>query len=167
MHAQTIVARLLSPCLDRLHAKRAQVLIEVIAALLFGGRASLSAMALHLARPCAFKHRLKCIDRLLGNTALHRCRADLYRALAQQWLQDIPHLLLVVDWSDATLDQHWHLLRASVVVEGRSVTLYEEVHPQSRLGHPRVHRTFVRQLRGMIPAGCQVTVMTDAGFHSP
>lgn len=167
MHAQTIVARLLSPCLARLHAKRAQALTEVIAALLCGGRASLSAMALHLARPCAFKHRLKCIDRLLGNTALHGCRADLYRALAEQWLQDIPHLLMVVDWSDLTPDQRWHLLRASAVVEGRSVTLYEEVHPQSRLGHPQVHRAFVRQLRRLIPAGCQVTVMTDAGFHSP
>lgn len=167
MHTQTIIARLLSPCLAHLHAKRAKALLGVIEALLCGGCASLSAIALHLSRPCAFKHRLKCIDRLLGNTALHRCRADLYRALAQQWLQDIPHLLLVVDWSDITPDQRWHLLRASVVVKGRSVTLYEEVHPQTRLGHPQVHRAFVRQLRWLMPVGCQVTVMTDAGFHSP
>lgn len=167
MYAHTMVARILAPCLDILHAKRAQALIGITEALLSGGRASLSAMALHLPRPCAFKHRLKCIDRLLGNTALQHSRADLYQALARQWLQGVTQILVVVDWSVLTQDQRWHLLRASVVVEGRSVTLYEEVHPQTRFGHPHVHRAFVRQLRRMIPAGCQIIVMTDAGFHAP
>jgi len=32
--------------------------------------------------------------------------------------------LVVIDWSDVTADQQWRLLRASVAVEGRSVTLY-------------------------------------------
>ncbi len=167
MHVLTMVARVLAPCLEILHAKRAQALMGVTAALLCGGRASLSAVALHLSRPCAFKHRLKCVDRLLGNTALHRRRADLYQAMAQQWLQGVTQWLVVVDWSVVTPDQRWHLLRASVVLEGRSVTLYEEVHPQQRLGHPQVHRAFVRQLRRLIPSGCHVIVMTDAGFHSP
>lgn len=167
MHVPTMIARILAPCLINLHAKRAQALISVTEALLYGGRASLSAVALHLSRSCAFKHRLKCVDRLLGNAALHRRRADLYQALAQRWLHGVTQWLVVVDWSVVTPDQRWHLLRASVVLEGRSVTLYEEVHPQQRLGHPQVHRAFVRQLRRLIPPGCHVIVMTDAGFHSP
>ena len=55
MHAHTMVARILAPCLDILHAKRAQALIGITEALLSGGRASLSAMALHLPRPCSAK----------------------------------------------------------------------------------------------------------------
>jgi len=167
MHAHAIVARVLAPCLESLHAKRARAMTDMVEALLQGGRASLSAIAQHLPRPCTFKHRLKAVDRLLGNAGLHQHRAELYQALAQHWLHGMRHWLVVVDWSDLTLDQHWHLLRASVVVEGRSVTLYEEVHPQKRLGHPAVHRRFVQRLRHMIPAGYQVIVMTDAGFHSP
>lgn len=167
MHAHTMVARALAPCLSILHSKRAKALVDVTEALLIGSRANLSAMALNLSRPCAFKHRLKCVDRLLGNVALHRSRVDLYRVLAGLWLQGVTQWLVVVDWSDATPDQRWHLLRASVVLEGRSVTLYEEIHPQKRLGHPAVHRAFVRRLSCMIPAGCQVIIMTDAGFHAP
>jgi hypothetical protein len=57
-------------------------------------------------------------------------------------------------------------LRASVVVEGRSVTLYEEVHPQRRYGHPEVHRQFLLRIAALLPAGCVPIVMTDAGFHA-
>lgn len=145
----------------------ARALTGTVAALLSGVRASLSAIALHLSRSCAYKHRIKAVDRLLGNAELHRYRPELYQALAQRWLDGVTHWLVVVDWSDLTEHQRWHLLRASVVVKGRSVTLYEEVHPQKRLGHPAVHRGFVQRLRQMLSVGCQVIVMTDAGFHSP
>ena len=167
MHAQGIVARVLGPCLVCLHAKRVAALTRAVAALLRGGTASLSAVALHLHSRTAFKHRLKSIDRLLGNLALQRSRFDLYRRLAQQWMHDVDQWLIVVDWSDATLDQRWQLLRASVVVEGRSVTLYEEVHPRHKLGNPTVQRTFLARMAEIIPPGVKVIVMTDAGFNAP
>jgi ribosomal protein L34 len=167
MHAEGIVARILNPCLAALHAKRAAALTRATAALLRGGITSLSAIALYLGRGIAFKHRLKSIDRLLGNRALHQERVEVYRRLAQQWLRDVEHWLIVVDWSDVTPDQRWQWLRASIVVEGRSVTLYEEVHPQKKLGAPRVHRAFIRRLVSIVPAGGRVVVMTDAGFHAP
>lgn len=72
----------------------------------------------------------------------------------------------MVDWSDLTRDQRWHLLRASVVVEGRSITLYEEVHPQKLLGNPKVHRCFLQRLAQVAPLGCKAIVMTDAGFQA-
>jgi hypothetical protein len=37
----------------------------------------------------------------------------------------------IVDWSPLTDDQSQQLLRASLPVGGRSITLYEEVHPDS------------------------------------
>lgn len=167
MHAQGIVARILGPCLTGMHAKRTAALTRAIAAVLRGGTVSLSAVALHLGHGIALKHRLKSVDRLLGNPVLHRMRADLYRRLAQHWLKDINHWLIVVDWSDMTVDQRWQLLRGSVVVEGRSVTLYEEVHPRQKLGNPTVQRAFLERLAHIVPPGAQVIVMTDAGFHAP
>jgi hypothetical protein len=46
MHAQGIIARVLGPCLTGVHAKRAEALLRATAALLCGGRADLSAIAL-------------------------------------------------------------------------------------------------------------------------
>jgi len=104
---------------------------------------------------------------LLGNGALHAVRAELYAALAARWLTGVRQLLLVIDWSDLTPDQRWHCLRASVAVEGRSLTLYEEVHPQARLNNAQVHRRFLSRVAELLPPGCEPIVMTDAGFHSP
>lgn len=87
--------------------------------------------------------------------------------MAHLWLQDLPRVLLVVDWSDLSADQLWQSLRASVVVQGRSITLYEQVHPQKKLSNALVHRQFLEQLARILPPGCKPIVMTDAGFHSP
>lgn len=166
MHAETILARVLAPCLISLHAKRASALLRATAGLLHGGITSLSAIALSLGGGITLKHRLKSVDRLLGNSGLHRSFGELYRCIALHWLKDLPQILIVVDWSDLTRDQLWQLLRASVVVEGRSVTLYEEVHPQKLLANPGVHRKFLRRLAQILPPGCKPIVMTDAGFHA-
>ena len=166
MQAWKIVAAIVEVCRDGLHAKRAAALRRAVAALVAGGVLSLSALALRLNGPTALKHRIKSVDRLLGNRALHKQRPELYAALARRWLAGLRTVMLVVDWSDATRDQRWQWLRASVVVEGRSVTLYEEVHPQKRYAHRRVHRQFLARVAAILPAGCVPIVMTDAGFQS-
>jgi hypothetical protein len=149
-----------------MHVKRAQSLQRAVVALLFGGVLSLSALALTMRSQARYKHRLKSIDRLLGSVAVQSARFELYAALASRWLSGLEHVLLVVDWSDLTPDQRWQWLRASVVVEGRSQTLYEEVHPQRRYGHPQVHRQFLLCVAKLLPPGCVPIVMTDAGFHA-
>jgi hypothetical protein len=167
MHAEAIVTRVLGPCLGSMHSKRAGALLRASAALVRGGTTSLSAIALWLGGATTLKHRLKSVDRLLGNTGLQQQRWEVYRSVAQCWGKDLPQILLVIDWSDLTRDQHWQLLRASVAVEGRALTLYEEVHSQKRLGNPKVHRQFLRRIQAMLPVGCKPILMTDAGFHAP
>jgi ribosomal protein L34 len=167
MHAEAIVTRVLGPCLGSMHTKRAGALLRASAALLRGGTTSLSAIALRLGGATTLKHRLKSVDRLLGNTGLQQQRWEVYRSLAQRWGEHLPQILVVIDWSDLTRDQRWQLLRASVAIEGRALTLYEEVHPQKRLNNAQVHRRFLRRIHAMLPAGCTPIVMTDAGFHAP
>ena len=166
MHAGSIVARVVGPCLHGLHAKRAAACQRVVAAVVLGAALSLSAIALGVRSAAGYRHRVKSVNRLLGNVALHAVRAELYAALAARWLSGVGQLLLVIDWSDLTPDQRWHWLRASVAVEGRSVTLYEEAHPQYRLGNPKVHRQFLARVAELLPAGCEPIVMTDAGFRA-
>ena len=166
MHAKLIVARVLNPCLSELHAKRAAALQRSVAAVLLGGALSLSSIALAMSGAVGLRHRVTRVDRLLGFGGLQEARTSIYGGLAHLWLCGLPQVLLVVDWSDLTADQRWHWLRASVAVNGRSVTLYEEVHPQRLYGNRDVHRRFLLHVAQMLPAGCVPIVMTDAGFHS-
>ncbi|UCD69249.1 MAG: IS4 family transposase, partial [Betaproteobacteria bacterium] len=148
-------------------ARQGTALLRATSALVQGALASLSGIALSLSGTTGLKHRIKSVDRLLGNATLEGARRDIYRALAHRWLKGVDHTLLVIDWSDLTRDQHWQLMRASVAVDGRSVTLYEEVHAQKYLGNPKVHRRFLRTVQSLLPVAAKVVVMTDAGFHAP
>ncbi len=168
MHANKIVERLLGECLrEQLHAKQAKALEDVVGAALSGAHLSLSRLARGVAPSTAVRHRIKKVDRLLGNPALHAGRRALYGEVAQCWLAGVTQFLVVVDWSDVTADQRWHLLRASVALEGRSVTLYEEIHPQSKYANYDVHRRFLARIAKLLPVGNRPIVMTDAGFRSP
>jgi len=166
MHAKGIVNRLLGSCLSGLHAKRAASISAAVWSALDGGRLSLSQLARSVSSESAMRHRIKRIDRLLGNAVIYGARLSIYQAVAEHWLAGIRQLLIIVDWSDVTPDQRWHLLRASVVVDGRSVTLYEEIHPQRKYGDREVHRRFLAKLAKLLPDGCIPIIMTDAGFHS-
>jgi hypothetical protein len=137
MHAEMIVKRMLKDCLCSLHEKQAEAIRAGVVGALEGGHLSLSRLAQQIPGETALRHRVKRMDRLLGNEAIHGKRREIYGRLADGWLDGIGVLLVVVDWSPVTADQKWQLLRASVAVEGRSVTLYEEVHPRHRLGTVR------------------------------
>lgn len=132
MHARKIVDGMLQDCLSGLHVKLAEALKAAVGAALRGGRLSLSQLARAMVSATAVRHRVKRMDRLLGNAALHKARGEIYRAVATPYLAGIDPALVVIDWSDATADQRWHLLPASVAVAGRSVTLYEEIQPQRK-----------------------------------
>ena len=110
MHARKIVARIVGPCLVGLHAKRAQALMRAVSAELSGGALSLSALALAMQAPIALRHRVKSMDRLLGNAGVQAVRSALYGSVAQRWLAGLRQVLLVVDWSDLTRDQKWQWL---------------------------------------------------------
>jgi hypothetical protein len=97
---------------------------------------------------------------------LHTETPDLYKALIGQCLAGVQTPLILIDWSDLTPDRRWQVLRASVALEGRSVTLYEQVHPLSRATAPRVHEAFLTRIKAMLPSGCVPLVITDAGFRS-
>ena len=166
MHALTILHRILSENFPAIHAKRLASLMAAVEATVSGSRLTLSDLGRGLSGPVAVKHNIKRIDRLLGNSMLHTEAPKLYEALIQQYLEGIAMPLIVIDWSDLTPDRQWQLLRASVAIEGRSMTLYEQVHPQSCATSPRVYQAFLTQLATMLPPSCVPILISDAGFRS-
>ena len=130
MQTKAIVSRLLRCCEPLMHVARWQAVCDVAVSAVSGRALTLTALALGTTRATSVRHRVKCVDRLLANPHLEGERIEAYRALAHEWLSGgLPQVLIVVDWSSLSDDLQWHWLRASGVEDGRSITLYEEVHP--------------------------------------
>jgi len=72
MRAERILSRWLEPLTDFMHAKRQRALLDVVGALMKGRRLWVTTLGRALPGPAKFKHRIKRVDRLLGN---HRSRA--------------------------------------------------------------------------------------------
>lgn len=168
MRTDTIVARVLGDCKAFMHHTRWQRLVDLCSSALHGQALALTQLALGSGSKTTLRHRVKAVDRLLGSASFAAEHLDVYRTLAARWLTGVSPLLIVVDWSSLSADMKWHWLRASVVVEGRSITLYEEVHPRAHLAAYAVHQRFLERLTCVLPAQQSAPIiLTDAGFRGP
>jgi hypothetical protein len=165
MHAQRIIQDLLDTECPFIHAKRRACLATIVAA---GSKGSLSMMGMSrmLCSATAIRHRIKRCDRLLGNIKLEKDRHLIYGAMTQRVLCGIAQPLIIVDWSDLHADRSQQLLRAALMVQGRALTVYEEVHPLAHATSLRVHRAFLKRLQTILPPDCRPIFITDAGFRS-
>lgn len=110
------------------------------------------------------RHKIKRVDRWLSNQSLFESLPSGYKAIFGDFLSIRKNLNILVDWSGCC---NWHesCIRASLVYSGRSITIYQEVHPTQMQQKPEVHRAFLSNLRKIIPIECNVTVITDRGFQ--
>jgi hypothetical protein len=166
MHATAVLQKLLRRSIPSLHSKRLAAITAVVASALRGGRLTLSALARNLDSLCAVRHRIKRVDRLLGNTFLQQERLLVYRMLCNLLIGGKPEPILIVDWSDLKSDRRWLLLRASVWVHGFALPIYEEVHPLRLQNNRRVQREFLLTLRMLLGEGVRPIMIADAGFRS-
>ena len=167
MHALPILHRCLTPLLSHIHARRLGTLFEAVVSCVRAPALSLTAVGQRFSGPAALRNKIKRADRLLGNRHLQREAGTIYAALCRVLLARIADPVILVDWSDLKADQSLHLLRAALPVGGRALTLYEEVHPQSKLNNQLTHIRFLRALSERLPLGTQPIIVADAGFKVP
>lgn len=167
MHAVQVLHTLLQRALPHLHAKRLSSLMVMVESALRGRRLTLCELARHLAPSCSVRHRIKRADRLLGNRALQAERLTFYRCLVRRLIAPGSTPVILVDWSDASADHRFVLLRAALRVKGFALPLHEEVHPLHRLMAPSVERNFLRTLQQLLGEGVRPILVTDAGFRGP
>ena len=148
-----------------MHAKRRHCLALMTDAAQRGGLGLLK-MSKAIRDNCSLRHRIKRCDRLLSNAHLVSERVAVYRALTQRVLQDQRQIVVIIDWSDLLRDISQHVLRAAVVVQGRAIVIYEEIHPTKLYGSGVIHRQFMQTLRTVLPSHCQPVIITDAGFRA-
>ncbi len=125
---------------------------------------SLAALGRSVCGPVTAKHTIKRVGRLLGNRLLHQEVAKIYGAMARGILQPHNRSILLVERTNLDVGQ-WALV-AAVPLNGRSIPLYSEVHPERSLGPAAVHRAFLRVLhREVSPPTCTLIVVADTGFN--
>ena len=146
-----------------IHAKRANCLFETAWSLTGNANLTISSLGANKAGRANVKHKIKSVDRLVGNPTLHKEIPLIYKEFFASIIQCAPVLYILVDWSGCCR-QDIHMLRASIVYNGRSVAIYNEIHPQSKYGNREIQRQFLISLKKMIPINKKVVIITDAGF---
>lgn len=155
-----------------IHKTRIKTLSVLIEGVIDSKELKLTSLGRHIkikGKECSAINR---VDRFLGNPYYQTHSFEIYKAITQKAVHTIKQPLLVVDWSSipgshlTKLGEHC-ILRASLAAQGRSVTLYEEVHPKSREGNSKVHEQFLACLKSLVPVDCKPCIMTDAGFKNP
>lgn len=149
-----------------IHTNRINSLFETVWALMNDAKLTLTSLGQHKNGSAGVKHKIKSVDRLLGNEKLHREIPAVYHKFFEAVVSCFQQLFIIVDWSGCCGDE-WHMLRASVVHDGRSITIYNEIHPQNKLGNNEVHKQFLAALKRIIPADKKVIIITDSGFLTP
>ena len=167
MKAKTILNELLADVTPQMHKVRRASLGAVVTSLISGASLSVTSLGRNIESRTTEKHQIKRSTRLLSNPHLHRELSGIYSKLCLRLVGSQKQPVILVDWSDLDPRKQHFLLRASVAVEGRSLTLLEEIHPLSRKEKPGVHCQFMHRLKQSLPAGCRPVIVTDAGFRAP
>lgn len=134
-------------------------------ALCNGAELTLTSLGRRLPGRAHVKNKIKRVDRALGNKALHRDLPLIQQQLTHTITSLMPFCVIAVDWT-GWHDKNWHLLRASLVCNGRSLPLMSDVVPARLAQNSEVQCRFLDRLHAAIPGGKKVIIITDAGFRT-
>lgn len=166
MQAQKVLHKIMMNTCPNIHKTRRDSLEANVFAALIGRRLTVTDLGRSIKSDTSHKHGIKRADRLLSNPHLHREGIAIYRSLSHQWVGTQKRPIVLVDWSDMDESKRHFLLRAALAVEGRSTTLYEQVHTVESKEKRDTHRQFLIQLKAVLPDDCKPILVTDAGFRT-
>ena len=165
MRATARVLHRIDSELDFVHKQRRRALLCAVEALIAGGALWLSALGRTLVRPVAARHRIKAMDRLLGNAALHQHRQSIYGALAGLLLRGRREAVVLVDVTE--IRPGVCAMTASLAMDGRSVPIYDQVRHKKTVTKRSSIAAFLKALERVLPRTVTPILVTDAGFESP
>ena len=167
MNVKTMLADFLSFVTPKsMHKARFLAVGAAVQSLMQHGRCTVTAIGRGYDGDTSEKHGIKRADRLLKNAAL-QAEAPLIYSEMTRLLRQGKQPLILVDWSNADTEKRHHILRASLALEGRPLTLHQVVVPMDEYTCPHVHKAFLYRLKQVLPADFKPVIITDAGFKVP
>jgi Transposase DDE domain len=160
-----IVCRLCAGCREQVHEARFRAVAVVVEAIMLAQRVTLTAVGRTVRSAAMARHRIKMVDRLLGNARLQRERLAWFAAVAERLVRGQRRVVVLLDWTKIH-GELWALV-ASVPYVGRSLPILAEARHESEVGSREVHIQFLRALRRVLPMGNRTVIVADGGFRSP
>ena len=157
----------LSNALPNMHLTRLTALCTAVVAGLSGAQMCITELGRFLTSSTHIKHNIKRMDRLMGNAHLYRERQTIYGAMARAILKNIAKPIITIDWSDLCPNQQFHVIRASLPVGGRALTIFEIVYPREKLGNRQVQHDFLNSLQAFLTPDQTPIIVADSGFRVP
>jgi len=167
MHARQVSHKILFSTLSWIHKTRLTALHECLLAAIDSRVLTVTGMGRSINSSAKEKHCIKRADRLLSNAHLYQEHGEIYHAIMRLMVGHIQRPVILVDWSDLDPHKGHFLIRAAVAIDGRSHTLYEQVHSIKTKEKPATHKAFMTQLKSMLPNNSRPIIVTDGGFKVP
>lgn len=165
MPAYRVCQNFFRDALSPFHKYRQNALLDATVGLIRGASLTLTSIGRHLPGGAQVKNKIKRVDRLLGNTALHKDIHLIFNNIISLLTQRMSWCVIAVDWSGYP-SQEYHVLRASLICDGRSISLLSQILPSAKQQNAQVQRAFLDTLAGAIAPETRVIIVTDAGFQS-
>ncbi|QDX96996.1 IS4 family transposase [Pectobacterium carotovorum subsp. carotovorum] len=165
MPARKVCQTFLRNALISTHQYRQNAIIDSTVALMQGATLSLTSIGRRLPGTARVKDKIKRIDRLLGNTSLYNDIPMIFNNITSMMTKNMSWCVIAVDWSGYP-SKEYHVLRASLVCDGRAIPLMSQVVPLKKQNNVLIQNAFLDALADAIAPHTRVTLVTDAGFQS-
>jgi hypothetical protein len=167
MEVKPIVYTFLANTMAPMHKTRLHALAACVESTINGSALTVTGLGRGIQGGISERYNMKRSDRLCSNPHLFREQNSIYGAICKQWVPKMSRPVILVDWSDLDDCKNAFLVSAVLVVDGRPITLYLEVHPLARKEKPKTHKLFLKTLKDLLPENCKPIIAADAGFKVP
>ncbi len=147
------------------HKYRQRALIDATVVLINGASLTLTSIGRFLPGRAQVKNKIKRIDRLLGNESLQRDIPLIFENVISMLTSQLSLCVIAVDWSGYP-SREYHVLRASLLCDGRSIPLLSQIVPSEKQNNSLIQNDFLDSLAQSLPPDARVIIVTDAGFQS-
>ncbi|HCI9682706.1 TPA: IS4 family transposase [Klebsiella pneumoniae] len=165
MPARQVCQNFFRDALAPFHKYRQNALLDATIALINGASLTLTSIGRHLPGAAQVKNKIKRIDRLLGNEALHRDIPLIFKNIISMLTSRLALCVIAVDWSGYPSQEH-HVLRASLICDGRSIPLLSWIVPSEKQQNAKIQQAFLDALASAVNPQARVIIVTDAGFQN-
>lgn len=147
------------------HKYRQNALLDATLALINGASLTLTSIGRYLPGAAQVKNKIKRVDRLLGNKSLHQDIPLIFNGIITMLTRKLSLCVIAVDWSGYP-SQEYHVLRASLLCDGRSLPLLSWIVPSEKQQNGQIQKAFLDALAGAVNPTARVIIVTDAGFQN-
>lgn len=147
------------------HKYRQNALLDATIALINGASLTLTSIGRYLPGTAQVKNKIKRVDRLLGNVSLHHDIPLIFRNIISMLTNRLSLCVIAVNWSGYP-SQEYHVLRASLICDGRSLPLLSWIVPSEKQQNAKVRQAFINTLFEAVNPKARGIIVTDAGFQN-